>query len=305
MRVHLHRLLKMAGFVALAICGTASRPPVAFAQQQGHGPGPNGGTVFDLGSNHAELTVDHDKKEITILFLAADEKTPGPVESTELIVNINETRTAGGKTIATMTVVATPVDAANGKAAKFVGTDPSLGNVAEFAGIVTGEVSGKPVYGEFDEVNGGGHVHTPHDGVVAPLKDAVGKDVGFVELKLHDDKGDLELWLAKDREMKEAIDLPANSIILASFPELPKKSAKLSVRDKQKNEDEDGTPNLRNGLTNYFIFPGDTKQDAAWLVGSDFKSAVVITFEVEGKKFSTEEFTLVPHTHTEGAGHAH
>ena len=30
------------------------------------------------------------------------------------------------------------------------------------------------------------------------------KAVGFVELKLHDDKGDLELWLAKDREITAA-----------------------------------------------------------------------------------------------------
>ena len=31
--------------------------------------------VFDLGKYHAEFTVDHDKKECTVLVIGADEKT--------------------------------------------------------------------------------------------------------------------------------------------------------------------------------------------------------------------------------------
>src|SRR5262249_53904920 len=37
-----------------------------------HGKGPNGGVVFDLGKYHAEFTVDHDKKECTVLVLGQD-----------------------------------------------------------------------------------------------------------------------------------------------------------------------------------------------------------------------------------------
>ena len=38
-----------------------------------------------------------------------------------------------------------------------------------------------------------------HDGVASPLHDASGKYSGWLELKLHDDKGDLELWLTPRR----------------------------------------------------------------------------------------------------------
>src|SRR3990170_3723319 len=65
--------------------------PVA---EHAHGTGPNGGVVFDLGSHHAEFTVDHPKKECTILFLGDDEKTPTAVASAEFILNIQETKTA-------------------------------------------------------------------------------------------------------------------------------------------------------------------------------------------------------------------
>src|SRR5262245_31139037 len=61
-----------------------------------HGKGPNGGVVFDLGSHHAEFTVDHGKHECTILLLGDDEKTPTAVAATEFILNTKETKTAAG-----------------------------------------------------------------------------------------------------------------------------------------------------------------------------------------------------------------
>ena len=44
-----------------------------------------------------------------------------------------------------------PKDEKNGKATKFVGTDPGLGNVADFEETVIGEIGGKPSHGEFKE----------------------------------------------------------------------------------------------------------------------------------------------------------
>jgi hypothetical protein len=127
--------------------GTTAAPVAEHA----HGTGPNGGVVFDLGGHHAEFTVDHPKKECTILVLGDDEKSPTAVAATELILNIQETKTADGTVVAPMTITMSPVNAADGKAATFVGTDPGIGNVADFAGTVSGEIDGKPAMGEFKE----------------------------------------------------------------------------------------------------------------------------------------------------------
>ncbi len=37
-----------------------------------------------------------------------------------------------------------PKDEKNGEATKYIGTDPGLGNVADFEGTVLGEIDGKP-----------------------------------------------------------------------------------------------------------------------------------------------------------------
>lgn len=118
-----------------------------------HGAGPNGGVVFDLGKYHAEFTVDHPKKECTVLFLTGDQKgaTAMAVAAKELTLTTKETKTKEGKVVPPMTVKLLPADAKDGKASKFVGTDPGIGNVADFAGTVTGEIDGKPSSGEFKE----------------------------------------------------------------------------------------------------------------------------------------------------------
>jgi hypothetical protein len=116
-----------------------------------HGTGPNGGVVFDLGSYHAEFTVDHDKRQCTILILGDDEKTPVTVAATEFVVSIKETKTKDGKVVSPMTVTIKPENAIDGKASKFVGTDLGIGNVADFEGTVSGEIDGKPASGKFKE----------------------------------------------------------------------------------------------------------------------------------------------------------
>lgn len=116
-----------------------------------HGSGPNGGVVFDLGNHHAEFTVDHGKQQCTILFLASDGKTPNAVSATEFTLAINEAKTKDGKVIEAMTVTMLPEGAADGKASKFVGTDPGIGNVADFEGTVAGEIDAKPAQGHFKE----------------------------------------------------------------------------------------------------------------------------------------------------------
>ncbi len=148
-------------------------------------------------------------------------------------------------------------------------------------------------------LSGHGHEHgdSPHHGIVAAFRAAEGAAGGHLELKLHGDKGDLELWIAKDAKISQPLDLPMDTKIKVVFIDHGNREATLAVRNRGKNEDEGGTPNAREGKTNYFIFPGDSGQDASWLKGKEFQSIVKVTFENGGGAFSSEEFVLVPHTH--------
>lgn len=138
----------------------AATPQATQATEGGghtHGTGPNGGVVFDLGKYHAEFTVDHAANECTVLLITGDgsdaEPLPGVAE--EFTLSIKETKvTEGadtGKVVPPMTIALHPVDAKDGKASRFVGTDPGIGNVADFEGTVIGEIDGKPSQGTFKE----------------------------------------------------------------------------------------------------------------------------------------------------------
>lgn len=150
-------------FTALALtgCTPTATPPAADVKKPAvnetaehtHGTGPNGGVIFDLGKYHAEFTVDHPAKECTVLFVTGDhaDDKPLPVAATELTLTTKETITANGTVVPPMTITLLPKDGVHGKAAKFVGTDLGIGNVADFAGTVIGEIDGKPSQGEFKE----------------------------------------------------------------------------------------------------------------------------------------------------------
>lgn len=147
-----------------------------------------------------------------------------------------------------------------------------------------------------------GHTHehthsgSSHHGIVVPLFSDQ-QHVGYAEIKLHDDKGDLELWLTKNKTKGTPIDLPLDSNITVSFQKLDTKAVALRIRNLEKNEDEDGKGNIRDNKTNYFIFPGDTGADATFLIGKGFSTETVISFEVDGVRYTTNTFELQPHTH--------
>jgi len=153
---------------------------------------------------------------------------------------------------------------------------------------------------DHDHDHDDGHAHTPNDGAMAPFTDGL-EQVGFLELKLHDDKGDLELWLTKDGKGTVPFDLPLETTLKVSFPDLEQDSVTLQVRNTEKNEDEGGTPTIRDQKTNYFIFPGDTGVDATFLMGTEFSTNVVVSFSVDGTNYVSAPFKLVPHT----VGHFH
>jgi hypothetical protein len=141
--------------------------------------------------------------------------------------------------------------------------------------------------------HGHAHVETPHHGLMAVLENGA----GHLELKLHDDKGDLELWLTKDAEGQQALDLPLDTVIRVTLIDKDNRTVELRVRNKERNEDEDDNTSIRNGKTNYFIYPGDTGADASWLQGKTFNSLAVVELEIDGKAVRSEEFSLAPHVH--------
>lgn len=153
--------------------------------------------------------------------------------------------------------------------------------------------------------NGQGHDHGGSSkGVVARLTGPDGADAGFVELKLHDDKGDLELWIAKDAKFEKPFDLPLDAKVAVTLVDKTNRTVDLRARNRDKNEDENGKANVREGKTNYFIFPGDSGADASWLKGADFLSTTKVSFQADGKEYATPAFVLKPHTHGDH-GHDH
>lgn len=127
-------------------------------------------------------------------------------------------------------------------------------------------------------------------------------EIVFGELKLHDDKGDLELWLTKDGSGREPHRLPSSTVIALESRD-PARSVRLAVRDAIDNQDESGVGHLVDGRADYFIFPGDSGADATWLQGSEFVGEVRLSCETDGARFNSGWVTLVPHHH--GAAHPH
>ena len=145
-----------------------------------------------------------------------------------------------------------------------------------------------------------------NDGILSVLKatdDAEWR--GFLELKLHGDAGDLELWLYANAGGQTSwqshtgkpvpFDVPKDTVVRLSFPSHAGKTIELRVRNGDENEDEEGTANMRGSGTNYFIFPGESGQDPEWLKGEKWRGVVVVAFEAEGKSFACDPFVLVPH----------
>ena len=137
----------------------------------------------------------------------------------------------------------------------------------------------------------------PHHGILQAFTGADGKTAGYVEIKLHADVGDIELWIAHDEAMKKPLDLPLGARPSVTFTSMENRKVSLQVRNEDENEDEDGVANNRDGKTNYFVFPGETGRDVAWLQGKAFKATVAVAFQSGTDVYKTKAFELKPHTH--------
>ena len=152
------------------------------------------------------------------------------------------------------------------------------------------ERAGLPLDGHGHE-----HIEGPHGGIPATF--AGGGTSGHLELKLHADKGDLELWLFHDDAFTKPLDLPLTGRVEIEFIDIDGRKVSLRPRNQEKNEDEDGNPNVHDGNTNYFIYPTTDSEDASWLKGKEFQSIVVVRFTRADTEFFSEEFVVKPHVH--------
>ena len=140
--------------------------------------------------------------------------------------------------------------------------------------------------------------HQPcNGGILSVFKVAGGARCGFVEIKLHGDAGDLEVFLYTKAENNKPkpFDIPKETVITLAFPNHENKTVTCAVRNMDQNEDEDGKANMRGNGTNYFIFPGESGQDPEWLVGEKWRGLVTVAFKAEGKAYACDPFVFVPH----------
>ena len=152
-----------------------------------------------------------------------------------------------------------------------------------------------PVIAKLIDSAGMPHIHAnegPNSGFLFPAFDGEGKQTGTIEIKLHDDAGDLEVWLKKGGYEGEPWRLPLDTTLTLDFP-AESKTVTIVVRDTERNEDESGESTIFEGATNYFIFPGETGTDASWLMGADFAAKVELSFAGA----TTGSFVLRPHVH--------
>ena len=136
------------GLVWAAGCDKKAEPTKAEPKKEeehGHGNGPHGGLIFDLGKYHAEFKPDHGKKEATIWILGIDEKTAVRIKADKVrLVVSNATPKIEIDLLATD-------KAADGTASAFTGKSDGFGVEMEYKGTVTVTVDGKTYSRDFEE----------------------------------------------------------------------------------------------------------------------------------------------------------
>lgn len=139
-------------------CGGQRKPPLKSGaagskEDHSHGEGPHGGTIADWGGGklHVEVTVDHDKQEMTVYILASDAKKAVPIKAKDGQIAARLTGVKDKETFE-MVLQAVPQEGdPEGKSSRFVGKHEKISVVQELEGTITGEDSGTPYTGKFKE----------------------------------------------------------------------------------------------------------------------------------------------------------
>ena len=156
---------------------------------------------------------------------------------------------------------------------------------------------------DLEHAHGEHGAHGVRDGILAPFHDEGGEPVGRMERKLDTKAGRLEVWITTGEGDGVPFDLPVDERVTLTFHDLGR-SIDLVVREPKENVDSDGYGTVRDGRTNYFVFPADDTADHAWLEDASFESRVTATFTRDGTLYTGAAFTLMPYDHV-GHGHSH
>ena len=290
--------LTLSLLALLASCGEEPAPDVV--------PPPEQGAAAPAASGHGERT---DLKNVTISGYEFNVAKYGTLEpGVEGALEVRLVDGPAGKSQDDLNVFVWVEDASGKQLSESHKATPE--GDALHSHVMTRESESPPVRAvlrlRVDDIDttgslpldGHGHEHSsaPHSGVQSRFKGPDGS-TGHLELKLHDDKGDLELWLCKDDHFEQPFDLPVDATVRVTFVDKDNRTVDLKVRNTDQNEDESGTANLREGQTNYFIYPSEDGQDSDWLKGADFQSIVKLSFTLNGTDYVSEEFVLTPHVH--------
>jgi len=138
-------------------------------------------------------------------------------------------------------------------------------------------------------------------GAIAGFTGPDGKPAGLAKLWLGDRTGELEVWLATTKGM--TFDVPLDTVIQVKMIDKKGRTVELRIKDKKLNHFEDAKSNIRNGKSNYFVFPGDREVDVRWLASPIFRAVCVVSFTVDGKRYTTQSFALT--TPQAAHGHSH
>ena len=111
----------------------------------GHGEGPHGGTIVELGKHHGEFIVDHAKKLATIYILDEDVMKADPIAVATLLLSIKSPQFQ-----VEMKADPQPGDP-KGTSSRFVATHDNFAKEQEFEGTVSVVIDGKPFLGDFKE----------------------------------------------------------------------------------------------------------------------------------------------------------
>ena len=141
-----------------------------------------------------------------------------------------------------------------------------------------------------------GHVASvegPRGGTLVAIMDGEALS-GHAEVRFHAEFGELEVWLGTDASMSSPLDVPVATVLMLRTATGDSAGTRLAVRDPERNEDEEGNVNVRDGATNYFVYPTDYSEEPSPPVGASGDTPVFIEFEAGGKTYRTSEFELVP-----------
>ncbi|MCS6850087.1 MAG: hypothetical protein NZ700_02820 [Gemmataceae bacterium] len=145
--------LSACTIVVLVLSG-CSPPRETGTKGKGHAhdhpeTGPHGGVLVEWGQEeyHAEFTVDHGNKQVTVYVLGPDAKTPAPIAADAISLSITNLSPP-----LSLTLKPDPQpDDPKGKSSRFRGTDDRLEKEQDYKGSLTVKIGDKPYSGDFDE----------------------------------------------------------------------------------------------------------------------------------------------------------